>query len=157
MDSLKEMYLSAGIDQDVYDFCDRIQKGLKDRFEKIDQTAEYNQMKVIRAMEKSADIKLSGLKVDGGASANEFLMQFQSDITGESVIRPSCIETTALGAAYLAGLATGYWKDKDEIKKNWRLGAEYDAHMSPDERRKLLKNWKHAVNSALFWAEAAEK
>lgn len=108
-------------------------------------------------MEKSADIKLSGLKVDGGASANEFLMQFQSDITGESVIRPSCIETTALGAAYLAGLATGYWKDKDEIKKNWRLGAEYDAHMSSDERRKLLKNWKHAVNSALFWAEAAEK
>ena len=134
-----------------------ILRGLKDRFEKIDQTAEYNQMKVIRAMEKSADIKLSGLKVDGGASANEFLMQFQSDITGESVVRPSCIETTALGAAYLAGLATGYWKDKDEIKKNWRLGAEYDAHMSPDERRKLLKNWKHAVNSALFWAEAAEK
>ena len=84
-------------------------------------------------------------------------MQFLSNITGQSLIRPSCIETTALGAAYLAGLATGYWKDKDEIKKNWRLGAEYDARMSPDERRKLLKNWKHAVNSALFWAEAAEK
>ena len=121
------------------------------------ESIAYQADDVIRAMEKSADIKLSGLKVDGGASANEFLMQFQSDITGESVIRPSCIETTALGAAYLAGLATGYWKDKDEIKKNWRLGAEYDAHMSPDERRKLLKNWKHAVNSALFWAEAAEK
>ena len=121
------------------------------------ESIAYQADDVIRAMEKSADIKLSGLKVDGGASANEFLMQFQSDITGESVIRPSCIETTALGAAYLAGLATGYWKDKDEIKKNWRLGAEYDARMSPDERRKLLKNWKHAVNSALFWAEAAEK
>ena len=121
------------------------------------ESIAYQADDVIRAMEKSADIKLSGLKVDGGASANEFLMQFQSDITGESVIRPSCIETTALGAAYLAGLATGYWKDKDEIKKNWRLGAEYDAHMSTDERRKLLKNWKHAVNSALFWAEAAEK
>ena len=121
------------------------------------ESIAYQADDVIRAMEKSADIKLSGLKVDGGASANEFLMQFQSDITGESVIRPSCIETTALGAAYLAGLATGYWKDKYEIKKNWRLGAEYDAHMSPDERRKLLKNWKHAVNSALFWAEAAEK
>ena len=104
------------------------------------ESIAYQADDVIRAMEKSADIKLSGLKVDGGASANEFLMQFQSDITGESVIRPSCIETTALGAAYLAG-----------------LGAEYDAHMSPDERRKLLKNWKHAVNSALFWAEAAEK
>ena len=121
------------------------------------ESIAYQADDVIRAMEKSADIKLSGLKVDGGASANEFLMQVQSDITGESVIRPSCIETTALGAAYLAGLATGYWKDKDEIKKNWRLDAEYDAHMSPDERRKLLKNWKHAVNSALFWAEAAEK
>ena len=157
MDQLKNYYKEMGVDEKVFDYAQEVEKGLKDRFEKIDQTAEYNQMKVIRAMEKSADIKLSGLKVDGGASANEFLMQFQSDITGESVIRPSCIETTALGAAYLAGLATGYWKDKDEIKKNWRLGAEYDAHMSPDERRKLLKNWKHAVNSALFWAEAAEK
>ena len=121
------------------------------------ESLAYQVNDVLQAMKADSGIDLAALKVDGGASANEFLMQFQSDITGESVIRPSCIETTALGAAYLAGLATGYWKDKDEIKKNWRLGAEYDAHMSPDERRKLLKNWKHAVNSALFWAEAAEK
>ena len=121
------------------------------------ESLAYQTYDILEAMQADAGVKLAALKVDGGACKNDFLMQFQADIIDAPVHRPQCVETTAMGAAYLAGLATGYWKDKDEIKKNWRLGAEYDAHMSPDERRKLLKNWKHAVNSALFWAEAAEK
>ena len=90
--------------------------------------------------------------IKDAASTKEYAMKVEN--TAGVYIVPAF---SGLGAPYLAGLATGYWKDKDEIKKNWRLDAEYDAHMSPDERRKLLKNWKHAVNSALFWAEAAEK
>lgn len=80
-------------------------------------------------------------------------MQFQADITGESVIRPECIETTALGAAYLAGLATGYWKDKEEISANWKLGKEFIPVMDEEKRIKRLKGWKRAVKCALMWSE----
>ena len=95
------------------------------------------------------------MKVDGGASANDFLMQFQADITGHAVHRPSCIETTALGAAYLAGLSVGYWKDKGEICENWQLGNLFDVTMENQARERLVKGWKRAVRCALAWADDA--
>ena len=82
------------------------------------ESLAYQTMDVLLAMEADAGVKLNDLKVDGGASANNFLMQFQADILNTKVCRPECIETTALGAAYLAGLAVGYWADKDDIRKN---------------------------------------
>ena len=99
---------------------------------------------------------LQELKVDGGASANDFLMQFQADIIGQTVHRPSCIETTALGAAYLAGLAVGYWKDRGEICVNWQLDRQFEASMKEERRAELLKGWKKAVKCALIWAEGEE-
>ena len=117
------------------------------------ESIAYQTVDVLQAMEEDAGMPLQELKVDGGASANNFLMQFQADIIGQSVNRPSCIETTALGAAYLAGLAVGYWKDKEEICENWQLDKRFDAAMEENTRRKLLKGWKKAVKCALVWAE----
>ena len=97
------------------------------------------------------------LKVDGGASANNMLMQFQADINNAIVHRPKCIETTALVAAYLAGLATGYWKSKDEIKENWQLGRAFESEMDKEKRNQLLKGWKRAVRCAFAWAEYDEE
>ena len=98
-------------------------------------------------------IDVKELKVDGGASANDFLMQFQSDMINSVVYRPQCIETTALGAAYLAGLAAGYWDNIDDIKINWQLGASFKPQMSDFDRDVRLKGWKRAVRSALDWAD----
>lgn len=117
------------------------------------ESIAYQTYEVIRAMEEDAGVKLTNLKVDGGASANNFLMQFQSDILNAKVDRPNCIETTALGAAYLAGLATGYYKDKEEIKKNWQLGREFVPTVEENKRNELLKGWKKAVKCALIWAD----
>lgn len=117
------------------------------------ESIAYQTMDVLQAMEEDAGMPLQELKVDGGASANSFLMQFQSDIIGASVHRPSCIETTALGAAYLAGLAIGYWKDKEEICANWQLDKKFDASMDAGKREELIKGWKRAVKCALAWAE----
>ncbi len=117
------------------------------------ESIAYQTYDVIKAMEEDADIKLTNLKVDGGASANNFLMQFQSDILDATVDRPSCIETTALGAAYLAGLATGYFKDKEEIKQNWQLGKTFVPAIESEKRCELLKGWKRAVKCALIWAD----
>ncbi|MBD5495723.1 MAG: glycerol kinase GlpK [Lachnospiraceae bacterium] len=117
------------------------------------ESIAYQSVDVIKAMQEDAGVPLHDLKVDGGASANDFLMQFQADIAGHSVYRPSCIETTALGAAYLAGLAVGYWKDKEEICANWKLGKRFDAAMEDGQRAELLKGWKKAVKCALVWAE----
>ena len=116
------------------------------------ESIAYQTYDVIKAMEEDAGVKLNNLKVDGGASANNFLMQFQSDILDATVDRPSCIETTALGAAYLAGLATGYFKDKEEIKQNWQLGKAFEPAITKDKRSELLKGWKRAVKCALLWA-----
>ena len=117
------------------------------------ESIAYQTADVLEAMEKDSGINLKNLKVDGGASANDFLMQFQADIVDTQVQRPKCIETTALGAAYLAGLATGYWSDKEEIKENWQIGANFDAGMEPEKRIALLKGWHKAVKCALIWAE----
>ena len=104
-------------------------------------------------MKDESGLDISSLKVDGGASANNFLMQFQSDISDLKIERPSCVETTALGAAYLAGLAVSYWADKDEIKKNWQMQKEFLPQIPADKRNKLLKGWRRAVKCALCWAE----
>lgn len=111
----------------------------------------YQTADVLAAMEQDSGIRLKSLKVDGGASANDFLMQFQSDVMDTQVHRPKCIETTALGAAYLAGLAVGYWKDKDEIKENWQIGAAFDPVMDSGKRNELLEGWHRAVKCALSW------
>ena len=104
-------------------------------------------------MEQDSGLSITSLRVDGGASANNFLMQFQSDILASEVVRPKCIETTALGAAYLAGLATGYWESKEDIRKNWGVDKLFEANISESRRSKLIKGWKRAVKTAIFWAE----
>lgn len=117
------------------------------------ESIAYQSVDVLRAMEADSGICLKSLKVDGGASANNFLMQFQADIMDTEVHRPECIETTALGAAYLAGLATGYWKDRKEIRENWQLGQSFEPKMSEESRKELLKGWKKAVKCAIAWTE----
>ncbi len=117
------------------------------------ESIAYQTADVLRAMEQDSGISLKSLKVDGGASANDFLMQFQADILGIQVQRPSCVETTALGAAYLAGLAAGYWKDQKEIRENWQMGSVFDCAMSQEKREELLRGWRKAVRCALVWAE----
>ena len=120
------------------------------------ESIAYQAYDVIKAMEEDAGVRLNVLKVDGGASANNMLMQFQAGINNTIVHRPKCIETTALGAAYLAGLATGYWKSKDEIKENWQLGRAFESEMDEEKRNQLLKGWKRAVRCAIAWAEDDE-
>lgn len=117
------------------------------------ESLAYQTNSVLKAMEQDTGIAIESLRVDGGASANNFLMQFQSDILGGDVLRPECIETTALGAAYLAGLATGYWESKDEIKNNWRLSRRFVPKMSGAVRQKKLAGWDKAVKCALMWQE----
>lgn len=117
------------------------------------ESIAYQTVDVLEAMEKDSGIDLKSLKVDGGASANNFLMQFEADILSTEVRRPECIETTALGAAYLAGLATGYFRDKAEICENWQLGRSFTPQMESEKRKALLRGWKKAVKCALLWAE----
>ena len=99
---------------------------------------------------------IKSLKVDGGASANRFLLQFQADMLGANVLRPACIETTALGAAYLAGLAVGYWKDREDIRRNWRLSEEFEPRMSALDREACLRGWSRALKTAVYWADQRE-
>lgn len=115
------------------------------------ESLAYQVADLITAMEDTSQIHLKTLKVDGGASANNFLMQFQSDLLNADVARPECIETTALGAAYLAGLAVGYWKNKEDIKENWRLSRVFEPSMQEEIRQKKRKGWKKAVRCALDW------
>ncbi len=115
------------------------------------ESLAYQTHSVLRAMEQDTDMSIKRLRVDGGASANDFLMQFQADILNGEVLRPSCIETTALGAAYLAGLAVGYWRGKDEIRANWQLSREFRPMMDEGRRKELLAGWDKAVKCALMW------
>ncbi|MBQ4242821.1 MAG: glycerol kinase GlpK [Lachnospiraceae bacterium] len=117
------------------------------------ESIAYQSHDVFSAMEEDCGIKIRELKVDGGASANDLLMGFQADISGCIVKRPKCIETTALGAAYLAGLAVGYFRDKDEIKENWQTGRVFVPEMSRDQRNELLRGWSRAVKAAIYWAK----
>ena len=120
------------------------------------ESIAYQTADVLRAMEQDSGIRLKGLKVDGGASANDFLMQFQADIVDTQVRRPECIETTALGAAYLAGLAAGYWRDRQEIRENWKIGKTFRPSMEDARRQELLKSWRRAVKCALVLAQETE-
>ena len=113
----------------------------------------YQTRDVLSAMEADSDIRLASLKVDGGACANNMLMQFQADLLGVPVDRPQIIETTALGAAYLAGLATGVWKNKEELKKRWALDVRFEPKMSLDEADKYYSGWKKAVRHSMHWLD----
>ena len=120
------------------------------------ESINYQVADVLGVMQEESGIYLKALKVDGGASANDFLMQFQADILNTPVHRPDVIETTSLGAAYLAGLATGYWSGKDEILANWKLGRSFEPAMAEDVRNSKIKGWHRAVKCARIWAEDRE-
>ncbi len=113
------------------------------------ESLAYQTKDVLRAMEKDSGITLKTLRVDGGAVKNNFLMEFQSNILGVPVERPSVNETTALGAAYLAGLAVGYWKNRDEIKKQWNVDKQFESTMAEEKRKELYDGWKKAVRAAM--------
>ena len=121
------------------------------------ESIAYQTYDVLKAMEQDAGININGLQVDGGACANDFLMQFQADLLNCEVYRPACIETTALGVAYLAGLASGYFKSKDEIRSNNNHENTFVPTMESNIRNNLLHGWKRAVKCALSWAEFDEK
>ena len=113
----------------------------------------YQSADVVRAMEADSGIPLSELRVDGGASNNDLLMQFQADILGVSVVRPKVTETTALGAAYLAGLAVGYWDSREEIASQWEVGKRFEPNMNDAEREGLLSGWNKALERSKDWVE----
>ena len=117
----------------------------------------YQVNDVLHAMKADSGIDLAALKVDGGASANDFLMQFQSDIINAPVKRPSCVETTAMGAAYLAGLAVGYWNSKEDVIKNWAIDKVFSPIMGEDERERKIKGWNKAVKYSFGWAKEEEE
>jgi len=117
------------------------------------ESIAYQTRDVLEAMIQDSGIKLQSLRVDGGAVVNNFLMQFQSDILGVPVERPVVNETTALGAAYLAGLAVSYWQSTEEIENLWQMDKKFEPKMSQEEREKLYKGWKKAVSRALKWEE----
>ena len=122
------------------------------------ESIAYQVNDVLEAMKADSGIELAALKVDGGASANDFLMQTQADIIHAPVNRPSCVETTAMGAAYLAGLAVGYWADKEEVRKNWAINKTFEPMIDKTLRAERIKGWNKAVKYAYGWAaeEGAE-
>ena len=117
----------------------------------------YQVNDVLHAMKADSGIDLAALKVDGGASANDFLMQFQSDIINAPVKRPSCVETTAMGAAYLAGLAVGYWNSKEDVIKNWAVDKIFSPIMGEEQRERKIKGWNKAVKYSFGWAKEEDK
>jgi glycerol kinase len=108
---------------------------------------------VVRAMQEDSGEQISELRVDGGASVNNFLMQFQSDMLNTKVTRPAVMETTALGAAYLAGLVSGFWKGQEELKEQWVADRSYVPGMKEDFRQELLRNWQKALKRSGSWLE----
>ena len=120
------------------------------------ESLAYQVNDVLGAMEADSGISLTSLRVDGGASANDFLMQTQADIIGAPVKRPRCIETTAMGAAYLAGLATGYWKSREEVKENWAIDQVFEPAIDEEERKQKIKGWNKAVRCSYHWAKEEE-
>jgi glycerol kinase len=115
----------------------------------------YQTADVVAAMERDAGIRLAELRIDGGASANALAMQFQADVLGVPVVRPACIETTALGAAYLAGLQTGFWCDVDHVGRQWREAARFAPTLDAAARNALLSRWHRAVERSRGWAAPA--
>lgn len=117
------------------------------------ESIAYQVNDVLAAMEADSGIRLAALKVDGGASANNFLMQTQADIINAPVNRPRCVETTAMGAAYLAGLAVGYWANKEDVVKNWAIDKTFEPSIQEEERAKRIKGWNKAVKYSFGWAK----
>jgi glycerol kinase len=117
------------------------------------ESIAYQVADVVSAMQEDSGELISELRVDGGASVNQFLMQFQSDILNTKVTRPGIMETTALGAAYLAGLASGFWENTDELKKQWIADRSFVPAMEEQQRKTLLNNWQKAVSRALSWLD----
>ncbi len=117
------------------------------------ESLAYQTYDIVRAMERDSGIPIADLKVDGGACANDFLMQFQSDLIAADVYRPQVIETTALGAAYLAGLAVGFWASLEDVRNNWAVNRVFTPELEEDKRRKLLHGWHKAVKCALLWGD----
>lgn len=113
----------------------------------------YQTNDVLKAMEADSGIKLSALKVDGGASANNYLVQTQADICGAPVLRPKCVETTAMGAAYLAGLAVGYWNNIEDVRKNWAVDRRFESAIPAEVRAERIRGWKKAVARTVGWAK----
>ncbi|MEC9131090.1 MAG: FGGY-family carbohydrate kinase, partial [Verrucomicrobiota bacterium] len=113
----------------------------------------YQVADIVRAMEKDAGLPLKELRVDGGASMNRLLMQFQSDLMGVPVLRPKVAETTALGAAYLGRLAVGYWKSRDAIARQWKVDATFKPSMRPKEVQRLTRSWDKALERAKDWED----
>jgi glycerol kinase len=116
------------------------------------ESIAYQSAEVLRAMQGDARLALAELRVDGGATANNLLMQFQADLLGVPVVRPKVQETTALGAAYLAGLAVGYWKNTDDIRANWRVDRRFEPAMTRERAAELTAGWDKAVKRAKGWA-----
>ena len=104
-------------------------------------------------MEADSGIRLAALKVDGGACANNYLMQTQADIINAPVQRPRCVETTAMGAAYLAGLAVGYWASKEDVVQNWAIDRTFAPNIGAEEREKRIRGWNKALKCAYGWAK----
>jgi glycerol kinase len=117
------------------------------------ESTAFQTLEVLEAMESDSNIKISSLRVDGGMVNNQVLMRFQTDILHVSVIRPAIIETTALGAAYAAGLAVGYWKDLNDLKKNWGIAQQWNPTMQNEKRNKLRYYWKKAIEKSFAWEE----
>src|SRR5438552_6707348 len=109
---------------------------------------------VIDAIEADSGVTLSELRVDGGAAANDLLLQIQADLLGRDVVRPAVLETTALGAAYLAGLASGFWRDASDVSKNWRIDRRFSPQMAADRRVEMYAGWKRAVERVKGWSTA---
>ena len=118
------------------------------------ESIAFQSKDVIDAMAADTGLPIPEIKVDGGVSASNITMQFQSDITQIRLCRPIVRETTALGAAYLAGLAVGFWNDLDELKRHWSLERVFEPQMREEQRRRLLSGWEHAVACAKLWREA---
>lgn len=118
------------------------------------EATAFQTREVLEAMEQDSGIPIKELRVDGGMVANELLMQFQADLLNVPVLRPKIAETTALGAAYAAGLAVGYWTDRDELKRNWSLDKRFEPAMPEEERGRLYRKWQKAVQRSLDWATA---
>ncbi len=117
------------------------------------ESMAYQVCDLAEAMEKDTGLTIRELKVDGGASSNDFLMGFQAELLNADIVRPACVETTALGAAYLAGLATGYWSGKDELRLNQKISRRFTNRIDENERETRLRGWRRAVNCALEWAK----
>jgi glycerol kinase len=112
----------------------------------------YQTMDLLKAMEADSGIAIKELRVDGGATANNLLMQFQSDLLDTKVVRPTVVETTALGAAYLAGLAVGYWSSTEDIQQQWQMERVFSPSMDDEKRKELSEGWKRAINTAISWS-----